>query len=135
MNAINFQNRKNMKQLTAMLFMLLFLCSAVNISAKNTDNTGNIEQNTLTAAELEQSDVLEINNEVLFSFSIPKGEYVRLSIFNNKGVEIKVLVDENKTQGEFKVDLSQANLTNGTYYYKLVVGKYKELKKMNYTTL
>jgi hypothetical protein len=124
-----------MKQITAMLFMLLFLCATGNIFAENTNNTGNIEQNTLTAAELEQSDVLELNNEIMFSFSIPKGEYVRLSIFNNKGVEIKVLVDEDKTQGEFNVDLSQAKLTNGTYYYKLVVGKYKELKKMNYTTL
>ncbi len=130
MKAINSQNRSNLKQLSAMLIMLLFLCTSANIYAENNNP---IELNTLTAAELEQSDILTVDNDILYTISIPKGEYIRFSIFDTKGVELKVLIDDNKSQGEVKIDLGNANLKNGTYYYRLVVGQYKEVKKMNYS--
>ncbi len=133
MNAINFQNRTNMKQLTAMLLMLLFLCTASDIFAKNTENIHKSEGNTLTASELDQSDILTVNTDVLYSISIPQGEYVKFSIFDTKGVEMKVLIDSDQTQGNIVLDLGNANLKNGSYYYKLIVGKYKEVKKMNYS--
>ncbi len=133
MKAITIQNRSNTKLLTAMMLMLLFLCISGNISAKSTENIDLTEQNTLTAAELEQSEILTVNTDILFSISIPKGEYIRFSIFDTKGRELKVLIDDNKAQGDVVVDLGKANLESGTYYYRLVVGKYKEVKKMNYS--
>lgn len=133
MKAIIIQNRSNTKLLTAMLLMLLFLCTSSNIFAKTTENINPTEQNTLTAAELDQSDILTVDTDVLFSVSIPKGEYIRFSIFDVNGRELKVLIDDNKAQGDVVVDLSKADLKNGTYYYRLVVGKYKEVKKMNYS--
>lgn len=141
MKAIKTQNRNSTKQLTAILSMLLFLCIAGNTAfagntnltgcSVNPDNLTSTEANSLSTSELEQSEMLLVENNTLFSFSIPQGEYVRFSIFDTKGRELKVLIDDNKPKGEFSAELKQANLTKDTYYYRLVVGKYKEVRKLN----
>ena len=130
MKAIKSQNQSNLKQISAMLFMLLFLCSSVNIFA---NNPGNSNPTTLTAVELDQSDILTVNDDILYSISIPQGEYIKFSIFDTKGVEMKVLIDSDQTQGSVVLDLGNAKLKNGTYYYKLIVGNYKEVKKITYS--
>ena len=133
MKAIKSQNQSNLKQISAMLFMLLFLCSSVNVFAKNTENSNPTDVTNLTAAELDQSDILTVNDVILYSISIPQGEYIKFSIFDTKGVEMKVLIDSDQTQGSVVLDLGNANLKNGTYYYKLIVGNYKEVKKITYS--
>ncbi|MBN8571795.1 MAG: T9SS type A sorting domain-containing protein, partial [Ignavibacteria bacterium] len=70
-------------------------------------------------------------SNTLFSFSIPKNDYVRFSVFSTNGNEISVLINENKKAGEFSADLNKAKLTKGTYYYRLVVGNYKEIRRLN----
>lgn len=134
MKAINNQNRTSMKQMVILSFMLLFLCSA---AANASDNTAKnpVEQKTtvsttLTAGEL-NSEMLTIENTMIFSFSIQKSDYVRFSIFNAKGQEINVMVDDNMNAGSFSADLGQLNLGEGTFYYRLVVGANKEVRKLN----
>jgi hypothetical protein len=123
MKAIKIQNRAAMK-LTAM-FMLLFLCSASSILA------GDLKNTELTKQELTYSEVLTVESNAIFSFSIQENDYVKFSIFDLKGKEITVLVDGNVNKGELSTDLSKANLKEGTYYYKLTVGKHKEVRKLN----
>ena len=135
MKAINFSNRTTLKQMVMLSFMLLFLFSAVTFSeengVKNPTKSKSTETAVLTAAELTNSEMLTIESNMIFSFSIQKGDYVRFSIFDVKGAEIKVLVDEIQNVGEFSADLTQADLKAGTYYYRLVVGKHKEVRKLN----
>ncbi|HAX49047.1 MAG TPA: hypothetical protein DCX92_08690 [Bacteroidetes bacterium] len=135
MKAINFSNRSTLKQMIILSFMLLFLFSAVSFSeengSKNPSNINTTEAAVLTSSELSSSEMLTIESNMIFSFSIQKGDYVRFSIFDQKGAEIKVLVDEIQSAGEFSADLSQADLKKGTYYYRLVVGKHKEVRKLN----
>jgi hypothetical protein len=133
MNAIESQN-KLMKQMKAIsLFVLLFLCAVSSSFAgsNNPDNLSTEEGYVLTQEELDQSEVLSVSNNTLFSYTIPQVEYVRLSIYDKRGREISVLIDEIKKAGEFSAELVKANLVKGTYYYRLVVGKYKEIKKLN----
>ncbi|MEO8514532.1 MAG: T9SS type A sorting domain-containing protein [Ignavibacteria bacterium] len=124
MTAIKFHNRRALKQVITTLFMLLFLFTAF---------TGALTApaaNELTEAEINEANQLSVSINTLFSFTIPKSEYVRFSIFDLKGREILVLIDENKKAGEFSTDLNNSNLVKGTYYYRLVVGRFKEIRKI-----
>lgn len=88
---------------------------------------------TLSADEMGASQDLAIASNSLLSFSIPQKEYVRLSIFNTGGREIAVLINDYKKAGEFSAELKQAGLTKGTYYYRLVVGRYNEVRRLEIT--
>ncbi len=128
MKAMKSQNQV-MKQMKAMsLFVLLFLCTSVAAFAGDLNNEISA---SLTALEMEQADALSVQNNTLFSFSIPQPEYVRLSIFDNNGRELAVLIDDQKPAGEFSAELVKAKLTKGSFFYRLVVGKYKEVRKLN----
>jgi hypothetical protein len=118
-------------QLTAMLLMLLFLFIASGTNAGDINTPDNPVTITLTEQELTEANDFALANNTLFSFFIPKNEYVRLSIFDVNGKELAVLIDDNKKAGEFSAELKKANLTKGTYYYRLVVGKYKEVRRLN----
>lgn len=132
MKAIKSQNQV-MKQMRAIsLFVLLFLCTAAGVFAGDL-NQDNLAPVTLSSEELLQAEMLSVENNTLFSFSIPQPEYVRLSIFDNSGRELAVLIDDQKPAGEFSAELMKAKLTKGSYYYRLVVGKYKEVRKLNIT--
>ena len=128
------RNRKEAKQLIMILSMLLFLCTAGNIKAgdiNNPDKAIPIENVNLSQTEISEANILSVSKNTLLSFSIPQNEFVRVSIFDVNGSEISVLVNDIKRAGEFSADLRKANLRNGTYYYRLVVGNYKEVRKLN----
>jgi len=42
-----------------------------------------------------------------------------------------VLINDFKRAGDFSADLNKAKLTKGTYYYRLVVGKFREIRKLD----
>ena len=134
MKAINNQNRTSMKQMVILSFMLLFLCSAVtfasDVTAKNPIEQKLTLSSTLNATEL-NSEMLTVENTMIFSFSIQKSDYVRFSIFNSKGQEIDIMVDDIVNSGDFSANLGELNLEEGTYYYRLVIGASKEIKKLN----
>lgn len=135
MKAINFSNRSTLKQMVILSFMLLFLCTSAALadenSAKNPSTVKSSETATLTSSELSNSEMITIESNMIFSFAIQKGDYVRFSIFDSKGKEIKILMDEVLNAGDFSADISPANLSTGIYYYRLVVGKHKEIRKLN----
>ncbi len=136
MKAINSNNRSAKKQINIMLVMFLFLFSASIIStgslfAGNKPSDLNNPVNKLSAAELMTSPALTVENNMVFSFNMPCGEYVKFSVYNTKGEEIAVLINEKAVTGEIKADLSLAFLKNGIYYYSLEAGNYREVRKLN----
>lgn len=134
MKAIKIQNRTSMKQMVILSFMLLFLCTAAANASDNTAKNPVVQKptvsTTLSATEL-NSEMLTVENTMIFSFSIQKTDYVRFSIFNSKGQEINIMVDDIMNSGDFSADLGKLNLEAGTYYYRLVVGTSKEIRKLN----
>ncbi|HWA07696.1 MAG TPA: hypothetical protein VG961_14190 [Ignavibacteria bacterium] len=134
MKAIKIQNRTSMKQMVILSFMLLFLCTAAANASDNTAKNPVVQKptvsTTLSATEL-NSEMLTVENTMIFSFSIQKTDYVRFSIFNSKGQEINIMVDDIMNSGDFSADLGKLNLEEGTYYYRLVVGTSKEIRKLN----
>ena len=68
---------------------------------------------------------------------MPKGGFVKLTVFDITGKEIAILVNEELNAGTYNVDFDGSNLASGTYFYKLVVGEntnngavFTDVKKM-----
>jgi len=123
------------KQLKAVLsVMLLFLLAESSVLAGDFDNraAGAYEMlGALTTEEISAASNLSVAGNTLFSFSIPQKEYVRFSVFDVYGKEIAVLINDFKRAGDFSADLNKAKLTKGTYYYRLVVGRYREIRRLD----
>ena len=59
-----------------------------------------------------------------------EGSIVQLNVYDVLGREIKTLVSEIKSPGNYEVSLNASNLTSGVYYYQLKYGEFVETKKM-----
>lgn len=75
------------------------------------------------------------NPSTTINYSIPMDKTqnifpVRLKIYDVTGKEVAVLVNENKSAGNYSVNFDASNLTSGTYFYRLDVGNYTAVKKM-----
>ncbi len=70
------------------------------------------------------------NPNTKINFSIPNGEHVSLRVYNMLGREVKVLVNEVLTPGEYEADFNAKGLSSGMYYYSLRAGEYVDVKKM-----
>jgi hypothetical protein len=63
-------------------------------------------------------------------FRISDFGFVFLKIYDALGNEVKTLVNENKSVGEYQVKFSANGLTSGIYYYRLETKDFSETKKM-----
>ena len=63
-------------------------------------------------------------------FSIPKNGFVKISVYDMLGREIKELVNEFKQTGTYSISFDGANFSSGIYFYKLSVDNFVETKKM-----
>jgi hypothetical protein len=55
---------------------------------------------------------------------------VTLKIYDVLGNEVAVLVNEEKSPGEYEVIFNASNLSSGVYYYKLTAGDFTNVKKL-----
>ena len=115
-----------------------------NILITKTDSLGNTiyvnilnSNQTMMDFNLFQNYPNPFNPKTKISFSIPKGSFVTLKVFDITGREVKTLINEYKQSGsyetEFDASLSarQGNaMSSGVYYYKLETGDNSEIKKM-----
>ncbi|MCE1164144.1 MAG: T9SS type A sorting domain-containing protein [Bacteroidetes bacterium] len=70
------------------------------------------------------------NPVTTIKYGIVKEAKVRLIIYDLLGREMKTLVNENKSPGEYAVSFSAQNLASGMYFYRLTAGNFTEVKKM-----
>jgi hypothetical protein len=59
-----------------------------------------------------------------------RGGLVTLKIYDILGNEVAVLVNEEKSPGEYEVIFNASNLSSGVYYYKLTAGDFTNVKKL-----
>lgn len=55
---------------------------------------------------------------------------MQIKIFDMIGREIKTIVHEEKSAGEYTIEFNASNLSSGVYFYTLQVGNYKNTKKL-----
>jgi hypothetical protein len=59
------------------------------------------------------------NPSTKMSFRIPEEGNVKLEIFDITGKSVSLITDERYSAGEYYVDFNAADLSSGTYFYKL----------------
>jgi len=70
------------------------------------------------------------NPSTSIEFTLPKQEFVELKVYNILGKEVATIVSNKLNQGNHTYTFDGKNLASGVYYYQLVAGDYREVKKM-----
>lgn len=70
------------------------------------------------------------NPTTKIEFSIPSDNNVEIKVFNVLGMEVITLLNEYRQAGTHSIEFNASNLSSGIYFYKIVYGKYSEIKKM-----
>lgn len=98
----------------------------------NTPQTIGINQISSVIKEfsLNQNYPNPFNPVTNINFSIPTSEFVSLRVYDILGREVKALVSQNLTAGEYEVDFDASGLSSGMYYYSLRAGENVSVKKM-----
>ena len=70
------------------------------------------------------------NPSTTIEFSLPKSELTTLKVYNILGKEVASLVSNKLNQGNHTYQFDGKNLASGIYYYQLVAGDFREVRKM-----
>ncbi|HLT24869.1 MAG TPA: T9SS type A sorting domain-containing protein, partial [Ignavibacteria bacterium] len=98
--------------------------------------SGNITQIISNSSEtpdrytLSQNYPNPFNPTTKINFSIPKAGLVSLKVYDMLGREVSSLVNSQLNAGIFTAEFNGAGLSSGTYFYRLQVGDFVEVKKM-----
>ncbi len=63
-------------------------------------------------------------------YQLPEAENVRLSVYDVLGREVAVLVNEEQQAGTYTVTFDGADLSSGTYIYRITAGSFNQTGKM-----
>ena len=63
-------------------------------------------------------------------FSVPASGSVSLKAYNVLGLEIAVLIDEQKGPGDYLVSWDAGRFPSGVYFYRMTAGSFSETKKL-----
>jgi hypothetical protein len=70
------------------------------------------------------------NPSTYIPFTLLKGGYVKIRVFNILGKEVATLLNGYKAQGKYVEKFNASNLASGVYFYRLDVENYSEMKQM-----
>lgn len=95
----------------------------------------NEEKITLNDITLSKNYPNPFNPRTTINFSITKVSQVQINVFNSKGQNIKILINEPKNPGNYSViwdgtDFYNNQLSSGQYYYQLKVNGLVKSEKM-----
>ncbi len=111
----------------------------VSYRLKQVDNDGSFEYSkiieidlgTPLGFELSQNYPNPFNPSTTIKYELPEAAFVKLSVFNILGEEVKVLVSKFQQQGVYSINFNAEGLKSGIYFYKLSAGNFLSTKKMN----
>ena len=70
------------------------------------------------------------NSSTRIRFSLPKGVFVRLVIYDALGKEVETIVNEYLNAGTYEVVWDASKYPSGVYYYRLHTAEYVDAKEM-----
>ena len=85
---------------------------------------------TVTDYSLEQNYPNPFNPSTTIKYSIKEKSSVELKIFDLLGSEIALLVNEEKTAGNYDVSFDASSLSSGVYLYTIKAGSFVQTRKM-----
>jgi hypothetical protein len=90
----------------------------------------NIQNGVPKVFALHQNYPNPFNPMTKIRFDLPKGNFVKLTVYDLVGREVAAPVSEQLGAGYFEVTLDAANLASGVYLYKIEAGDFTDRKKM-----
>ena len=79
---------------------------------------------------LKQNYPNPFNPATTIEYSIPKGEFVKLKIYNALGTLEKTIVSKYQPAGNYHINFDGTDLASGVYFYQLIAGNYMSVKRM-----
>ncbi len=79
---------------------------------------------------LDQNYPNPFNPSTTIKFTLPNSEYTEIKVYNVLGKEMATLVSGKLNPGIHTCTLDAKHLASGIYYYQLIAGAYREVKKM-----
>jgi hypothetical protein len=79
---------------------------------------------------LEQNFPNPFNPVTKIKYSIPQESFVTIALYDLLGKEIRKLVNENKSPGNYEIEVDASGLPSGVYFYKMQAGNFIETRKM-----
>jgi len=79
---------------------------------------------------LEQNYPNPVKNQTEIKFMLPSENHVKLTLYNELGNTVRVLVDALVPEGKSIVKLNAENLAPGIYFYQLQSDQFMKIKKM-----
>jgi hypothetical protein len=89
-----------------------------------------IEVDLISKYELSRNYPNPFNPATIIKYSIPVKSFVNLEVYDIIGNKIAILVNEEKTPGNFSVSFDGSNLSSGVYYYRIKAGDFVKAGKM-----
>ncbi len=86
--------------------------------------------NTPAQFNLLQNYPNPFNPSTNIQFSLLKGSYIKLHVFNVLGMEVATLVDEYRGAGQYSERFDAGKFASGVYFYRLDAGNYSAMKRM-----
>jgi len=105
---------------------LFNMIGTINASSASVTQIGT----TVNSFELKQNYPNPFNPTTNINFSIPKSEFVKISVYNILGKEVAVLSEEKLSPGSYNVKFDAANYSSGVYFYKISAGEFNSIKRM-----
>jgi hypothetical protein len=72
-----------------------------------------------------------VNSNTTISYTVPSSELVTVKLFDALGNEVKTLVNEFKTTGEYTISFNANELTSGSYICKITSGSNSAVRTIN----
>jgi len=70
------------------------------------------------------------NPTTYIKFDLPDATYVKLTVYDILGKEVKILFNEFREAGNYTIEFNGSELPSGIYYYRLITEKFSDTKKM-----
>lgn len=102
----------------------------VILKSDHTTGISNINLEIPEKYSLSQNYPNPFNPETNIKFYISQSGNVKLYVFDITGKEVESLVNEKLSAGSYTYKFKAANLTSGTYFYKIETNNFIETKKM-----
>lgn len=88
------------------------------------------EEGIVSGYSLNQNYPNPFNPVTRIGFSIPKSEFVSISVFDIEGREVAKVLNTALQAGNYSVEWKADKITSGVYYYRIKAGDFSQTKSM-----
>lgn len=88
------------------------------------------QNNVPLTIKLNQNYPNPFNPSTTISYSVSNLSWVKITLYDVTGRIVRVLMNDIRTPGDYKLKFDASGLSSGVYFYALEAGKYSQTRKM-----